>query len=98
MALMQQTETVVSDAKKKKSHESDCREETSRGTGNQRCRGVLSLPPWKDVRQTQATLFELSLAPRSQTWCLLLRTKTDDTKVPGGSSFILTVKNHTAGL
>lgn len=53
-------------------------------------------PCGKTVRQTQATLFELGLAPRSQTRCLLLRTKTDHTEVVSYVSHSH-IKNHISG-
>lgn len=87
------------------SHESEGSEETRRGSGEagrsawawpgsntllSRC------PCGKTVRQTQATLFELGFAPRSQTRCLLLRTKTDHTEVVSSVSHSH-IKNHISG-
>lgn len=84
---MQQMETFCVQMQ---SHESEGSEETQRGSGEvgrsvwawPGSNALLSrCPCGKTVRQTQATLFELGLAPRSQTHCLLLRTKTDHTEV-----------------
>lgn len=97
---MQQMETFCVQMQ---SHESEGSEETPRGSG-EAGRSVWAWPGsntllsrcpcGKTVRQTQATLFELGLAPRSQTRCLLLRTKTDHTEVVSSVSHSHIKKSH----
>lgn len=100
---MQQMETFCV---RMQSHESERSEETQRGSGEAGrsvwawpgSNALLSrCPCGKTVRQTQATLFELGLAPRSQTRCLLLRTKTDHTEVVSSVSHSHIKKNHISG-